>query len=58
MIFLLNKADKLSKNKISQATFSAEKKLERLSTKHYVLATSATNKIGIESLLARINELK
>ena len=58
MILLLNKADKLSKNKISQATFSAEKKLERLSTKHYVLATSATNKTGIESLLARINELK
>ena len=58
MILLLNKADKLSKNKISQATLSAEKKLERLSTKHYVIATSATNKIGIESLLARINEFK
>tara|TARA_Y100000768_G_scaffold77426_1_gene54789 strand:+ start:681 stop:1280 length:600 start_codon:yes stop_codon:yes gene_type:complete len=58
MILLLNKADKLSKNKISQATLRAEKKTERLSTKHYVLATSATNKIGIESLLARINELK
>ena len=58
MILLLNKADKLSNNKASQVTNSAKKTLQKLSTKHHVIATSATNKKGIEALLEKINELK
>ena len=58
MILLLNKADKLSNNKASQVTNSAKKTLQKLSTKHYVIATSATNKTGIAALLKKINELK
>ena len=58
MILLLNKADKLSNNKASQVTNSAKKTLQKLSTKHHVIATSATNKTGIAALLEKINELK
>ena len=58
MILLLNKADKLSNNKASQVTNSAKKTLQKLSTKHHVIATSATNKTGIEALIEKINELK
>ena len=58
MILLLNKADKLSNNKASQVINSAKKTLQKLSTKHYVFATSATNKTGIAALLEKINELK
>ena len=58
MILLLNKADKLSNNKASQVTNSAKKTLQKLSTKHHVIATSATNKTGISALLEKINELK
>ena len=57
MILLLNKSDKLSKNKVSQAVMNAKKILGSLSIKHYVIATSATNKIGIEDLLESINDL-
>ena len=58
MILLLNKADKLSNNKASQVINSAKKTLQKLSTKHHVIATSATNKTGIAALLEKINELK
>ncbi len=57
MILLLNKSDKLSKNKVSQAVMNAKKILGSLSIKRYVIATSATNKIGIEDLLESINGL-
>ena len=57
MILLLNKSDKLSKNKIAQAVSSAEKSLNHLSVKNCIIATSATNKFGIDSLLEKINEL-
>ena len=57
MILLLNKSDKLSKNKVSQAVMNAKKILGSLSIKHYVIATSATNKTGIEDLLESINDL-
>ncbi len=58
MILLLNKADKLSNNKASQVINSAKQTLQKLSTKHHVIATSATNKTGIAALLEKINELK
>ena len=57
VILLLNKSDKLSKNKVSQAVMNAKKILGSLSIKHYVIATSATNKTGIEDLLESINDL-
>ena len=57
MILLLNKADKLSKNKISQALSGAKKNLEELSVKHHIIAVSAINKTGIDRLLEKINEL-
>ena len=57
MILLLNKSDKLSKNKIAQAVSSAEKSLNHISVKNCIIATSATNKLGIDSLLEKINEL-
>ena len=57
MILLLNKSDKLSKNKVSQAVMNAKKILGSLSIKSYVIATSATNKTGIEDLLESINDL-
>ena len=57
MILLLNKSDKLSKNKVSQAVMNAKKILGSLSIKRYVIATSATNKTGIEDLLESINDL-
>ena len=56
MILLLNKSDKLSKNKVSQAVMNAKKILGSLSIKRYVIATSATNKTGIEDLLESIND--
>ena len=58
MILLLNKADKLSNNKASKVINSAKQTLQKLSTKHHVIATSATNKTGIAALLEKINELK
>jgi GTP-binding protein len=57
MILLLNKSDKLSKNKVSQAVMNAKKILGSLSIKRYVIATSASNKTGIEDLLESINDL-
>ena len=57
MILLLNKSDKLSKNKIAQAVSSAKKSLNHISVKNCIIATSATNKLGIDSLLEKINEL-
>ena len=49
MILLLNKSDKLSNNKVSQAVLNAQKDMHRLTTKHYIIATSATEKTGISS---------
>ena len=57
MILLLNKADKLSKNKVAQALSGAKKNLEELSVKHHIIAVSAINKTGIDKLLEKINEL-
>jgi GTP-binding protein len=57
MILLLNKADKLSKNKVAQALSGAKKNLEELSVKHHIIAVSAINKTGIDRLLEKINEL-
>ena len=57
MILLLNKSDKLSNNKVSQAVLNAQKDMHRLTTKHYIIATSATEKTGISSLLRQIQEL-
>tara|TARA_Y100000768_G_scaffold253645_1_gene192718 strand:+ start:1462 stop:2061 length:600 start_codon:yes stop_codon:yes gene_type:complete len=57
MILLLNKSDKLSNNKVSQAVIKAQKEMQRISSKHFIIATSATEKTGIESLLVKINEL-
>ena len=58
MILLLNKSDKLSKNKASQALISAKNKLTNLTIEHYVIATSAIDKIGIETLVEKIEILK
>ena len=58
MILLLNKSDKLSKNKASQALISAKNKLTNLTIEHYVIATSATNKTGIDKLVEKIEILK
>jgi GTP-binding protein EngB required for normal cell division len=58
MILLLNKSDKLSKNKASQALISAKNKLTNLTIEHYVIATSATDKTGIDALVEKIEILK
>ena len=57
MILLLNKSDKLSNNKVSQTVLNAKKDMRRLSTEHYIIASSATERTGIDSLLRKINEL-
>jgi len=55
---LLNKSDKLSKNKASQELISAKNKLTNLTIEHYVIATSATDKTGIDTLVEKIEILK
>ena len=57
MILLLNKSDKLSNNKVSQTVLNAKKDMQRLSTEHHIIASSATERTGIDSLLRKINEL-
>ena len=58
LIALLNKSDKLSKNKASQEQLRALNKLEGLSTKISVISTSAIKKDGINKLIeATINLL-
>ena len=57
MILLLNKSDKLSNNKVSQTVLNAKKDMQRLSTENYIIATSATERTGIELLLRKINDL-
>jgi GTP-binding protein len=58
MILLLNKSDKLSRNKASQALHNAQKTLAKLSIEHYIITTSATDKTGISSLVEKIEVLK
>jgi len=58
MILLLNKSDKLSRNKASQALHNAQKTLSKLSIEHYIITTSATDKTGISSLVEKIEGLK
>ena len=51
LIVLLNKSDKLSKNKASQEQLLAINELEGLSTKYFVLITSAKTKEGVNKLI-------
>ena len=51
LIVLLNKSDKLSKNKASQEQLLAINALEGLSTKYFVLITSAKTKEGVNELI-------
>ena len=51
LIVLLNKSDKLSKNKASQEQLLAINELEGLSTKYFVLITSAKTKEGVNELI-------
>ena len=51
LIVLLNKSDKLSKNKVSQEQLLALKDLKNLSTKNFVISTSATTKDGVNELV-------
>ncbi len=57
LVVLLNKSDKLSKNKISQECLHAQKKLKKLSIKNSVLATSATTKNGVSDLIETMSGL-
>ena len=51
LIVLLNKSDKLSKNKASREQLLAINELEGLSTKYFVLITSAKTKEGVNELI-------
>ena len=51
LIVLLNKSDKLSKNKASREQVLAINELEGLSTKYFVLITSAKTKEGVNELI-------
>ena len=51
LVVLLNKSDKLSRNKVSQECLHAQKELKRLSIENSVIATSATTKNGIRELI-------
>ena len=51
LIVLLNKSDKLSKNKASREQLLAINELEGLSTKCFVLITSAKTKEGVNELI-------
>ena len=57
MILLLNKADKLSKSQIAQTVLNASKKLNKLSTEHFIIPVSATKKTGINLVLEKINDV-
>ncbi len=58
VILLLNKSDKLSKNKVFQEITKAKKNIEKLSIKSVIIATSATNKTGIDSLTEMVKQIK
>ena len=51
LIALLNKSDKLSKNKTSQENLKANNKLREVSTECTVISTSATTRKGIDELI-------
>ena len=51
LIVLLNKSDKLSNNKASREQLLAINELEGLSTKYFVLITSAKTKEGVNELI-------
>tara|TARA_B100001173_G_C15878079_1_gene500292 strand:+ start:197 stop:805 length:609 start_codon:yes stop_codon:yes gene_type:complete len=57
LIILLNKSDKLSKNKASQEKLKALKVVMNLSTRNLVISTSATKKNGIPELIETLLEL-
>ncbi len=57
LIILLNKSDKLSKNKASQEKLKALKVVMNLSTRNLVISTSATKKNGIPELIEALLEL-
>ena len=57
LIILLNKSDKLSKNKASYEKLQAVKVLKNLSTKNFVISASATKKDGVNELIETILEL-
>ena len=59
LVVLLNKSDKLSKNKASQERLRALDELKNLSTSNFVISTSATTKDGVNELVeAMINLFK
>ena len=57
LIVLLNKSDKLSKNKASQEQLRASKELKKLSTESFVISTSATKKDGVNELVETVIDL-
>ena len=57
LIVLLNKSDKLSKNKTSQEQLQALKELKNLSTRNFVISTAATTKDGVNELIEVIIDL-
>ena len=57
LVILLNKSDKLSKNKASQEQLRALDKLKNLSTRNFVISTSATTKEGVNELVEAMVDL-
>ena len=57
LVILLNKSDKLSKNKASQEQLRALKKLKNLSTESFFISTSATTKDGVNELVETVVNL-
>ena len=57
LVILLNKSDKLSKNKASQEQLRALDELKNLSTRNFVISTSATTKDGVNELVEAMIDL-
>jgi GTP-binding protein len=57
LVILLNKSDKLSKNKASQEQLRALDELKNLSTRNFVISTSATTKEGVNELVEAMVDL-
>jgi len=57
LVVLLNKSDKLSKNKVSQGQLKALNELKILSTKNFVISTSAITKDGVNELVKVVTSL-
>ena len=57
LIILLNKSDKLSKNKANHEKLKALEVLKGLSTESVVISTSATKKDGVKELIETMVEL-